>query len=326
MEDYYKIKFIPRTMFSSTLHSDLLFGHICWAAKYIEGEEKLKELLNLFNDNKPPFLLSSAFPADFFPNPILPPQHYSYSKDLPKAEQIANVKRSKKNKKRNLLPINFIKQHQSMLNYDVINSIKEEFDGLEIKDVLITRNCINRMMGRAMEGQLFTNAYFSAHEKMSFTAYIRINHDKYTLDWFNRIFGYIEENGIGRDTTIGKGRFSIFIEELTDDEIALLDYRGNHFMSLSLCAGDNLDPVSYDIFTKYGKLGDQFSRSGSEGKGIFAKSPVVFYKEGSVFNSKNSENCGCMISGIHPDNRIVQYAYAFPLYFTFTREETDAGL
>jgi len=44
------------------IHSDTLFGAICWGYRWLYGEEALERLLQGFRENNPPFLLSSCFP------------------------------------------------------------------------------------------------------------------------------------------------------------------------------------------------------------------------------------------------------------------------
>lgn len=43
-------------------HSDTVFGAICWAWRLLHGEDDLVDLLNLYNQFRPPFIISSAFP------------------------------------------------------------------------------------------------------------------------------------------------------------------------------------------------------------------------------------------------------------------------
>lgn len=47
---------------SISVHSDTLFGAICWSWRLLFGEKDLIELLNLFKEGRPPFLISSTFP------------------------------------------------------------------------------------------------------------------------------------------------------------------------------------------------------------------------------------------------------------------------
>jgi len=46
---------------SRMIHSDTLFGAICWAWRLLHGEDDLLEMLDQFQ-RRPPFLISSAFP------------------------------------------------------------------------------------------------------------------------------------------------------------------------------------------------------------------------------------------------------------------------
>ena len=47
---------------ATTVHSDTLFGAICWAWKLLYGENDLLELLGEYKNSRPPFLISSTFP------------------------------------------------------------------------------------------------------------------------------------------------------------------------------------------------------------------------------------------------------------------------
>lgn len=58
--------------FITPLQADTLFGHICWALLYMEGESELKKFLEIYTTS-PPFLTSDAFPEGYLPRPILPP-------------------------------------------------------------------------------------------------------------------------------------------------------------------------------------------------------------------------------------------------------------
>lgn len=75
----YAVYLEPKGSLVSELHSDTLFGAICWAIRLLQGAEPLEEMLANFNE-QPQFLLSSAFPylqwndqiVRFFPKPQLP--------------------------------------------------------------------------------------------------------------------------------------------------------------------------------------------------------------------------------------------------------------
>jgi CRISPR-associated protein Csm4 len=57
----YILKIKPISPFSTPIQADTLFGHLCWALRYLEGDEKkLLKFLEEF-DSKPPILPIKSF-------------------------------------------------------------------------------------------------------------------------------------------------------------------------------------------------------------------------------------------------------------------------
>jgi len=66
----YKLNIEILSSFSSFITSDTLWGQICWAVRYLKGEEELKKFINAYSSNDvPPLLLSNAFPAGYLMRP-----------------------------------------------------------------------------------------------------------------------------------------------------------------------------------------------------------------------------------------------------------------
>jgi CRISPR-associated protein Csm4 len=71
----------PKSLFPTNLPSNMIFGAICVAIKEIYGEDGLDQMLDLFDGENNPFVLSSAFPFvngsdgkhHFFPKLIVEP-------------------------------------------------------------------------------------------------------------------------------------------------------------------------------------------------------------------------------------------------------------
>ena len=90
-----------RGAYRNELHSDTLFGLICWAIRQVFSEERLVELLKAFADGQPPFLLSSAFPCvkndsgwkPFLPRPLLPPPEPVAELSREEAQRLKQYKR-----------------------------------------------------------------------------------------------------------------------------------------------------------------------------------------------------------------------------------------
>jgi CRISPR-associated protein Csm4 len=69
----YKIAVRLDSSVITPFHSDILWGHICWALRYCYDEQKLTDFLNSYNSSAPPLIISNAFPKGFLPYPVLPP-------------------------------------------------------------------------------------------------------------------------------------------------------------------------------------------------------------------------------------------------------------
>ena len=69
----YEVCIKPLSPFQSPLQSDTIFGHICWAIRYISGEKALKKFLSNYSTYQAPLLVSSGMPKGYVPMPILRP-------------------------------------------------------------------------------------------------------------------------------------------------------------------------------------------------------------------------------------------------------------
>ncbi len=311
-----KIIFISKSLYGTPLHSDTLFGHICWAVRYKKGESVLKEMLNKFNSGNPPFLISSAFPENYIFRPLIPMSEIVYDKNKPKtAKEKKNMESLKKNKKLEYVLISdIIKFQKDYKSNNIFTDISDEaLSDIKIQEYPVTRNMINRNTLTVEEGHLWTDSYYFCNSEKPLNAYLKVMDDKYNDDFFKEVFEYLSQVGIGKDKSVGKGKFDISLHNLNEDENKLLNYRGTHFVSLSHCAGSNLTPLSYNVFIKYGKVSEDFSS-----KGLYYKKPIAFYKHGAVFKFDNTINIyGTMVKGIHTNNDIVQYGYSFPLFIDY---------
>ena len=63
----YELIIKPKSSFITNLESDIIWGHIMWMMKYIEGETKFKEILDEFNNGNPPFIVSNGFYTGYLP-------------------------------------------------------------------------------------------------------------------------------------------------------------------------------------------------------------------------------------------------------------------
>ncbi|MEJ5362115.1 MAG: hypothetical protein WHV26_08630 [Spirochaetota bacterium] len=306
MKRQYKFVLKPLSFYSDVYSADTIFGTVCWYIRYLYGEDTLISLLNEFNDDVP-FIISSFIPEGYIPKPLLPFQLKDSVKEIEIDKQFKSVK---------WIPIELFKKYQANYNQDAISKelnvgMSKTFNPDRID---ITRNSINRMTGMVREGMLFTESYY--YEDISYNVYVTEFNSKYS-DIFKKSFSVACSVGFGGDPSTGKGLFDVKLQELNEVEKNIFDYQSNYFVTLSECAGSNLDPLCYTTMTKYGKLGGEFSQKGINGRLLFNKKPIVLYEIGSSFK-KSDNGFGVMLKNIHTDTRIVQYAFAYPVFFDYS--------
>ena len=69
----FKIKIRLTSSVLTPFHSDTLWGHICWALRYLNGEMELESFLKSHSNGEPLLIISNAFPKGYLPYPVLPP-------------------------------------------------------------------------------------------------------------------------------------------------------------------------------------------------------------------------------------------------------------
>lgn len=62
-----RIDLAVRSRLETPLQADTLFGHLCWALRYLEGEDRLRNFLAAYQ-NSPPLILSDGFPVAPYPH------------------------------------------------------------------------------------------------------------------------------------------------------------------------------------------------------------------------------------------------------------------
>lgn len=83
----YRLNITPRSPLGSPLQTDTLFGHLCWALRYTQGEPRLRDFLHAFDDIPPPLVLSNGFPEDFLPRPVFPARARMPDERTPKTDR-----------------------------------------------------------------------------------------------------------------------------------------------------------------------------------------------------------------------------------------------
>ncbi|MDD4527942.1 MAG: type III-A CRISPR-associated RAMP protein Csm4 [Candidatus Margulisbacteria bacterium] len=287
-----KVVIKPLSSFSTTIHSDTLFGAFCWNYLDKYGADKLKKILDCNA-----VVFSNIFPEGYLPCPIIP----NGNKVVSSVKEYASIKKLKKIR---YLPISCF---QDQLSINKLLSLKETLIDsvpLESKDQVVVRNAIDRNTGTGLSGALFSDSETFYKENTSLCFYVRFNENVLLKEEVTEVVKLLTLFGIGKDKSTGKGSF----EKQSINESDLPLYKGEkHFISLSNGLPDDACELEYGkLITKYSKHG-----RGS----LFRKNPVQLYVEGSLFKITEPKD----YYGTYLDNVSLQighkhHACLFPMF------------
>ena len=309
----YKVVFQLKSSIRTPFHSDTIFGHICWAIRYLKGETYLREWLDNFEES--PTLISNALPLGKFPKPILPMPEVN-EKEL---TLLQNVFLTKKVNKQNLVDETWLFNNMNNLSAKklsgyFIKKITKENEKPVSTSMAVTRNSYDRLTGRvlARNGLFEQEEIFywnDANKGPSF--YFLIQSDSLDQSLLSEILEFIGFSGFGADKSVGKGQIEI---------ISIESYQLNRcqspnaFVSLSNFIPKSPNELNgyYKPLTKFGKLGGDWATGY-----LPFKKPVVMLQAGAVIkvHSYNEKMMfGKLQRNIHGTNpEIVHYGYAFPI-------------
>jgi CRISPR-associated protein Csm4 len=329
MKDYreYTIEIVVKSPLITSFQSDTLFGHICWAIRFLKWKEdnKLDEFLSCYDNQKnPPLLISNGFPKGYLAKPIIPPVTQKELEDIfGKENRIEKSFRIKTIKRINLIT----KESFKLLQQEVITPSKlfrvldERYEEImhlekERQSIIVQHNTINRLKGKVEAGLYSQEETFFNGDGSSFEIYLVT--DYFTLEDLNRIFKYVSIEGFGRDKSMGKGQFTFEIKEGMDIPNSP---KPNAFITLSSYIPSENDPTRgyYSIIHKFGKLGGLYAKGISEVYGNPFKIPLIMFSAGSTFFDKNysqKQIYGSLLNDVHKNKNIRHYGFAFPIGVT----------
>ncbi len=314
----------PRATYRTVLHSDTLFGCVCWAIREVFSEAKLEELLKEFASKNPPFLLSSALPfrnnasdrrTHFYPRPMLRPPELEMPKDAAGVKrQVDEAEKQKKFRKTKWITEETLDKFVSGAwnEADYYASDVWQDKGPNLMDIEVQHNTIDRLSGGTTpSGNLY-----------SLTEYAISNGGLFFLldgetDIVEGTFGFLEHFGIGGDSSLGKGQFEI---EVTDADLPSVPEDADRFMTLSLYAPRESeiatvrsDGAWYNLVVRKGKVGGPFLRVED-----FWKKSLTMFAEGSTFPLIDQKSFGhnpivkSIADGLPFD--VQHYGYAFQIH------------
>ncbi|MBU1706183.1 hypothetical protein KKG19_05685 [Patescibacteria group bacterium] len=352
MKDY-KITLKLTSSVGTPFQADTIFGHLCWAYRYIKGELKLRKFLDEY-EQAPQLLVSDGFPEGFLPVPSLKCLFYKELKDLSgkyysgQVKAMSVIKRlfqrrwlsvpvwemAKENLSQRLLAEKCLKMEVCPKTFDLRDKrctlSLEKCPQLSLQELTLQeKNCciekeedereetILRTSIDRLTGQAKEGRLYETKERFYIPGArfsIFIRSWDLTLEDIKELFEYIALSGYGRDKSTGKGRVSL--EEIKNGFSLPSVDRPNAFVTLSSYIPQREDPLEgyYKIITKYGKLGEEYASSR-----IISpfKKPILMFAAGSLFKlgkSPINDWYGGLVSDIHHEKSgIKQYGYALPI-------------
>ncbi|WP_282774617.1 type III-A CRISPR-associated RAMP protein Csm4 [Phaeodactylibacter xiamenensis] len=329
---------LPRSSYRPNMHSDTIWGAICWGMRMLYGERRLQDFLESYETGQTvgaaqPLAISSAFPyiekdgepeQHYLPRPLLLDAYYddqkeglkSYIKDKG-AEGFEKGKLEARRRKL-LKPTPFIELEdlkQGNWSAKGTFSIKPK-----VQNSPMTHNTIDRLTGSTLtsnnRGQLFhtderyvypdPQVDMEREKQRQYKAGIYfLAHPDSDIGTLEAIMRLLEQFGIGGDRSSGKGRFDIKIRDLEIQEHDAPNAR----MNLSLYHPTEAELIAYDAAPKNSPL--QYKTTVRQGwKAASLKKPLLYFQEGSVFPMPDDKG----IAGTNTDageheegHRITQY-------------------
>jgi len=303
--------------------SDTIFGHICWAVRYLQWPEgeRLSDFLDAYRQGAvPPLLVSNGFPKGYLPKPVIPPVSQDELKEaIGNGDRVTQSQRIKRIKKLVLIPreifdglANEMITPKRLFKSLYDHYLDKTFD-MPAQGSVVMHNSVNRATGRVDSGLYSQEETFFPDNGGEFVIYLK--GDYFTKMELERIFGFIAMEGFGKDKSTGKGHFKFTIEPGID--LPQCDCPDS-FMSLSSFIPTSSDPTDghYTLLHKYGKLGGGFASGASGSDGNPFKKPLLMFAAGSTFRDlafTPNKVYGSLLGDVHTNPAIKHYALAFPL-------------
>jgi CRISPR-associated protein Csm4 len=288
----YKTTILPESNFATTLRGDTLFGQMCWSIKYAFGEERLKELLETY-EKKPFLVVSDGFVSGYLPKPKMPSILLGEDSEDKKV-----------NRKKIWLTL---EQLQSGKFSDAKTDKKVENDD---KDIMTMHNSINYKSFTTSDDGSFApygEKEFSLGKK---DIYFLIDDSQFSLDELKKTFEQLSLGGYGKDTTVGKGRFTF-----GDLEEIKIDNSSKTFMSISPFSPQGIEckEIYYEPFTRFGKFGGDRAFKNAFKKPILMAdcASVVHFEE--IQKLQYIGNAIKNVSDAHPDTVHQGYSIVVPI-------------
>ncbi len=307
----YRIRLRLRAPLATPMHSDTLFGHLCWAVRDINGEQALEKWLQ--SAPEPPLLLSDAFPAGYLPRPLLAPG--ARPAPVEGAQRRAFTERLEKEKllrKGAWIAVeDFFALRGGLSERRLLERLAgRPYDTGRVEKLRVAHNTIDRHTGTtpAAGGLYFVQETWHDLQASELDVYLRTN---LVADDLEALFAHVGEQGFGRDASLGRGRFTA---QVNVADPALFQHSGNRLLSVSHgVLSPNMVEPRCRLHTHYGKLGGLYAT----GPRSPFKYPVRLMRPGATFTPVDSGPYGALLEGVHPRHPEIRH-YGWHLCLPYT--------
>ncbi len=305
----YRVEITPRSPWGTPLHADSLFGHLCWALVYTQGELALQNFLKEYETATCPLILSNGFPKGYLPRPVFPV--------ITKAQERQEVQDRKKLKRVSLLKEEWLLSTRDGLSEEkiqraLLNDREQLGEQEPWQEELGYHNTIDRRTNTVRDEGGFFQSLDLHSRGLQLTVYVKT--DYFSEAVLHELFDVVAKGGFGRDKSTGLGAFHFALAPFSFPSL-----RGaNAFLALSNFVPSPDDPTKgyYELTTKFGKLGGDFAvRPPSQGeKHNPFKKPLIMLRSGSVFHDSSvREWYGRLVTNVHSNSDIRHYGLCYPL-------------
>lgn len=293
----YRLK--PQSSFITDWSSDTIWGCLAWALARRKGDQAVTNLIASCIHNDPPFIVSDAFPCDFFPRPLIP---------MPRQEitslTLDRILQAKKQKKTRWLPPSQFHAARNLEAYEV-PIVESPF-----VHELTLHNQINRLTHTtADEGLLYAQeeTWLNTKAYPYLSVYARVKPD--WLDTVNQLMEDMGQAGIGARASTGKGVFTVqTVEDFSFPSIS--EANGVLVLSTYVPTCEENTYGFYKTKVKRGRLGGDYANRANP-----FKKPLITITPGSAFyGSPDKPFLGRIVPSIVPtEKHVVQCGLAFTL-------------
>lgn len=347
---WYEIKLKVHTALGTPLSADTLFGHLCWALRYQQGEPTLQTFLNDYTKGTPPLLLSDPFPQGFWPMPHLPRLTKTQQDKL--EDRLSKMTRQEllkhigtQNQDDEELPVPIAANQPNAIElFDILKwlyklrwlpdkALRDLAGRLSTSSIfnwffddqnscgkpnlpgetIVPHNTINRLTGTTGDkDSFFFTREFHIHPADPPIFHLLAASPSYTADQLQQWFTDALTAGYGKYKFRGKGK--VTVESVSPFQPPAVS-RANAALLLAACTPAADDPADgfWKLQTKFGKLGGDWA-VGPHPSGIHNpfKKPLIMLTAGSILKTDSPRPFyGRLVDDIHRNfDEVRHYAIA----------------